>query len=30
MITQLERTQRGVFLTVVVIGCAVLVLSFLT
>jgi hypothetical protein len=30
MITQLERTQKGVFTTVVVIICAVLVLSFLT
>jgi hypothetical protein len=30
MITRLERTQQGVFATVVVIICAVLVLSFLT
>jgi hypothetical protein len=29
MITRLERTQRGAFLTVVVIICAVLVLSFI-
>jgi multisubunit Na+/H+ antiporter MnhC subunit len=29
MITRLERSQRAVFLTAVVIGCAVLLLSFI-
>jgi hypothetical protein len=30
MITALERVQNAVFITAVIVGCAVLLLSFIT